>query len=146
MILRAPLLAAALLAGLAATALARPLTPAERRYEAYTGQVASCDDPAVLARIRARFAAKESEYWNSRLEIVAIDRVRQIGFRSWGADHIPRRYCTARAHMNDHRLRAVDYWVGESLGIIGWGFGVEWCVRGLDRNLAYSPGCKMARP
>ena len=31
-------------------------------------------------------------------------------------------------------------------GIIGWGYGVEWCVVGLDRNKAFSPRCKMAGP
>jgi hypothetical protein len=25
-------------------------------------------------------------------------------------------------------------------------WGVEWCVVGLDRNWAYNPACKMARP
>jgi hypothetical protein len=25
-------------------------------------------------------------------------------------------------------------------------WGVEWCVVGLDRNWAYNPRCKMARP
>jgi len=30
--------------------------------------------------------------------------------------------------------------------MIGQTYGVEWCVVGLDRNWAYSPSCKMARP
>jgi hypothetical protein len=25
-------------------------------------------------------------------------------------------------------------------------WGVEWCVVGLDRNMAYNPNCQMARP
>ncbi|MBV8473029.1 MAG: hypothetical protein JO107_13205, partial [Hyphomicrobiales bacterium] len=36
--------------------------------------------------------------------------------------------------------------IGENLGIIGWGYGVEWCVVGLDRNLAYAPECTSLRP
>jgi len=31
-------------------------------------------------------------------------------------------------------------------GMIGASWGVEWCVVGLDRNWAYNPRCKMARP
>ena len=31
-------------------------------------------------------------------------------------------------------------------GFAGFGQGVEWCVTGLDRNWAYNPGCKAARP
>lgn len=144
--IRSTVLSAALLAALAAGAAARPLTPAELRYEPYSGHVARCDDPRVLGRIQSRFAAKESEYWKSPAEIVAFERIRQTGLRSWGLDHIPRRYCSGRVLLNDGRRRGVDYWVGEDLGIIGWGFGVEWCVHGFDRNLAYAPHCKMARP
>ena len=30
--------------------------------------------------------------------------------------------------------------------MIGMFWGVEWCVVGLDRNWAYNPACKMAKP
>jgi hypothetical protein len=30
--------------------------------------------------------------------------------------------------------------------MIGASWGVEWCVVGLDRNWAYNPACRMARP
>ncbi len=29
--------------------------------------------------------------------------------------------------------------------LAGFGFGVEWCVVGLDRNGAYNPACRMAQ-
>jgi hypothetical protein len=125
---------------------ARPLIPAERRFDPYSGYLPSCDDPRVLSRIQDRFAQKESEYWNSALKIVDYDRVRETGYRSTGADYIPRRYCTARAIINDDKRREVVYWIGEDLGMIGWGFGVEWCVIGLDRNWAYGPACRAAQP
>ena len=38
------------------------------------------------------------------------------------------------------------YDIGEDLGMIGWGYGVEWCVVGLDRNHAYEPACGALRP
>jgi hypothetical protein len=44
------------------------------------------------------------------------------------------------------RRHAVYYWIGEDTGIIGATWGVRWCVVGLDRNWAYNPACKMARP
>jgi len=125
---------------------ARPLTPAESRYSRYSGMLPACDDPGVLSRIQSRFWNREAEYWNSGLEILGYDRVREIGFRSNGADYIPRRYCMARAYLNDQTARDVSYSVGEDLGFIGWGYGVEWCVSGLDRNYAFAPNCKMARP
>ena len=132
--------------GLAGAVEARPLTPAEQRYSRYSGALPACDDPTVLSRIQSRFSTRESGYWNSPLEIQGYDRVREIGWRSWGADHIPRRYCMARGYFNDMKLRQVSYWIGEDLGMIGWGYGVEWCVHGLDRNHAFAPDCKMARP
>lgn len=137
--------ACALLAA-AGAAQARPLTPAESRDSRYLGALPACDDPGVLSRIQNRFWSREAEYWGSGLAIVGYDRVREIGYRSNGADYIPRRYCTARVFLNDQLTRQVSYSIGEDLGIIGWGYGVEWCVSGLDRHFAYAPNCKMARP
>ena len=48
--------------------------------------------------------------------------------------------------MNDQKTRAVSYWIGEGFGIIGTGWGVEWCVVGLDHNYADALNCKQARP
>ncbi len=137
---------------LALFALAAPasaagiIVPAEQRYHPFAGDLPACGDPAVLERISTRFEQKESEYWRSKLQIGGYDRIRQISLRGNGLAYIPRRYCTARVVMNDHRRRSVVYAIGEDLGIIGWGFGVEWCVVGLDRNLAYAPGCSAVRP
>ena len=40
----------------------------------------------------------------------------------------------------------VHYSISETGGWLGVGWGVEWCVVGLDRNWAYNPSCRMARP
>ena len=136
------------LVGLSLTgaALARPVVPAEKRYLDYSGELPPCDDPGVLSRISTRFEQKESEYWNSSLQIQTYDHVQAIGVRPWGLDHIPRTFCMARAYLNDRTVHEVSYSIAEDLGIIGFGYGVEWCVGGLDRNYAYAPDCKMARP
>ena len=122
------------------------VVPAEQRYAGYSGQLPACEDPWVLSRISDRFAQKESEYWASSLQIAGYDRVREFGMRANGLDYIPRRYCLARATLNDRREHTVIYDIEENLGIIGWGYGVEWCVVGLDRNLAFAPGCQSLRP
>ena len=140
------LVAFALALGAAGTATARPVVPAEQRFESYSGELPPCDDPGVLARITDRFGQTEGEYWNSSLQIQAYDRIQSIGIRPWGLDHTPRTFCVARAHFNNNSIREVSYSIAEDLGIIGFGYGVEWCVGGLDRNLAYAPDCKMARP
>ena len=122
------------------------VVPAEERYAPYTGNLPLCGDAGVINDISRRFSQKESTYWHSTLEIVGYDRFRQLGLRANGADYIPRRYCIARAHLNDGKYRAVVYAVGEKTGWLGYVDGVEWCVVGLDRNFAYQPSCAAVRP
>ena len=115
----------------------------------YQAVVPFCEDPAVLGKIMARFAEKERLFWQSDLQIVGFDRIHETAFRPWarGApDTIPRRYCSGQALVSDTRKRQLYYWIGEDTGWIGATWGVEWCVVGLDRNWAYNPGCRMARP
>jgi hypothetical protein len=50
------------------------------------------------------------------------------------------------AHVSDGKKHTVNYVIGEDTAQIGWSWGVEFCVVGLDRNWAYNPSCKMARP
>jgi hypothetical protein len=110
----------------------------------YDGVVPACD--AALDEIASRFALKEGRFWNSRLQILDFEKVREIAFSPWAAGTIPRRYCSAVATISDGRKHRVNYWIGEDTGMIGASWGVEWCVVGLDRNWAYNPACKMARP
>jgi hypothetical protein len=110
----------------------------------YDGDLPACD--AALEKIATHFATKESRFWNSNLQIVGFERVRQTAFRPWAADTIPRRYCTATAMVSDGHKHRVDYSIIEDASEVGASWGVEWCVVGLDRNWAYNPACKMARP
>lgn len=110
----------------------------------YHGALPACD--AALDTIASRFAEKEARYWNSPLQILGFERVRQTAYSPWARGTIPRRFCRATVLVSDGRKHAVYYWIGEDTGMIGAGWGVEWCVAGLDRNWAYNPRCKMARP
>jgi hypothetical protein len=110
----------------------------------YDGVLPPCE--AALGTISSQFAQKEGQFWNSDLHILGFERVRQTAFRPWASGTIPRRFCRATALVSDGRRRQVSYWIGEDTGTIGATWGVEWCVAGLDRNWAYAPGCKMARP
>jgi len=112
----------------------------------YDGQLPACDDASALGKISGRFAQKESTFWVSDLAITGFDKVREIAFRPWGHDVIPRRYCSARVALSNGRASMVYYSIAEDQGLIGATWGVEWCVDGYDRNLAYAPNCKMARP
>jgi len=110
----------------------------------YDGELPPCE--AALGRIQHEFATKERRFWNSELEILDFARVHEIAFRPWASETIPRRFCGAIATTSDSRQRSVYYSIGEDLGFVGFSWGVEWCVVGLDRNWAFNPGCKMARP
>jgi hypothetical protein len=112
----------------------------------YEVEVPLCEDVRVLNRIQSRFAQKERDYWNSQLAIVGWEHVREKALMPWHYAAIPRRFCTGKVVINDGTIRRINYWVGEDTGIIGASWGVEWCVLGLDRNMAYAPACKEAGP
>jgi hypothetical protein len=112
----------------------------------FDGQLPTCDSSAALNRIAARFSEKEGRYWQSDLTIAAFQDVRETAFRSWAPNAIPRRFCSALALVTDGVKRPIHYSIGEDSGMAGQVWGVEWCVEGLDRNWAYNPRCKMARP
>jgi hypothetical protein len=112
----------------------------------YDGVLPVCQSQAVLDAVAERFATKEGRFWNSPLQIVAFDQVRETAYRPWANDTIPRRFCRGAAMVSDGIARRVYYSIVEDGGMIGSGWGVEWCVDGLDRNMAYNPHCKMAGP
>jgi len=153
--LRTPFLAVLLSLGMLA-ALPAPASAAgwlERNIwlsgQNYDNQVPPCQ--AGLGDIASAFADKESHFWNSPLQIVNFSGVRQIAHNAWVRGTIPRRYCQAVAYVSAGegapvRRHRVYYWIGEDTGFIGATWGVRWCVVGLDRNWAYNPACKMARP
>ncbi len=129
-------------------------TPAEERWAPFSSDLPKCDDASVLSTITGRFSQTETTYWGGDNAIVGIDRVRDIGFRANGLSYIPRRYCIALASVVDPRLppplnpkaHTIIYDVVQAGGIIGWTWGVEWCVVGFDREHAYSPDCSVLRP
>ena len=124
------------------------ISPAEEQVFPYDADIPGCQDTGVLERVSKQFAEKEAKFWNSSMTIVAYDRIERTAWRPYGVDYIPRRFCSAVATTSDGVRRKVDYSVRESLGIIGATWGVDFCVHGLDRNLAYnySTACRMARP
>ena len=144
--MRAILVLAALLCFGATVGAQQFIIPAEKRFSPYYGNLPACDNTWVTGRINDRFQQTQTSYWNSTLTIAGYDRFKEIGFRANGVSYIPRRYCIARVMMSDQKERTIIYEIQEDTGIIGWGWGVQWCVVGLDRNSAYSPACSVLRP
>lgn len=110
----------------------------------YDGDMRGCAE--ALGTISQQFAEKESKFWNSALEITGYADVHQVAFRAWASNSIPRRFCTASAMLTDGRARQVHYSIIEDGGFAGFDSGVEWCVVGLDRNWAFNPSCRAAKP
>jgi hypothetical protein len=142
----------AVLAGLSVAAAASPAAaeermPTERWTHPYSGTgVPPCEAPEVASKIISRFSETDSLYWRTGLQIARFDAVKTTDFRPWGLDFIPRRFCRGVVTMSDGVRRDISYVLAEDTGMIGWGWGVRFCINGLDPSLAYAPACKMAQP
>jgi hypothetical protein len=112
----------------------------------YYRDMPACDFPPALDRIIGNFRSKEIRFWSSELQIVGIENIRETAVLPWAAQSIPRRFCSGTALINDGVRHAIYYSIGEDVGMIGMDFGVNFCVVGLDRNWAYGPACRAARP
>jgi hypothetical protein len=128
----------------------------------YDRNVPACDYPAALDRIIANFHTKEIRFWNSELRIVGIENIQETAWLPWAAQSIPRRYCQGTAVINDGTRHPLYYAIAEDTGMIGMDWGVNFCVDGsepnqsrtvdtrpsasLDRNWAYNPDCRSAKP
>jgi hypothetical protein len=112
----------------------------------YDRVIPTCDNSQALDRIIANFRTKEYRFWNSELRIIGIEDIRESAELPWGAQSIPRRFCSGTALINDGARHPIYYSIAESTGMIGMDWGVNFCVTGLDRDWAYNPGCRSAKP
>ena len=112
----------------------------------YDRVMPGCDYPPALDRIIGNFHTNEARFWNSKLEIVGIENIRETAVLPWAAQSIPRRFCSGTAVINDGVRRRIYYSIAEDTGMIGLDWGINFCVAGLDRNWAYGPACRAARP
>jgi hypothetical protein len=112
----------------------------------YDRQMPACDYPRALDRIIGDFRTKEIRFWNSALQIVGIENIRETAVMPWAAQSIPRRFCSGVAVISDGVRHPIYYSIGEDTGLIGMDYGINFCVVGLDRNWAYGPACRAAKP
>jgi hypothetical protein len=112
----------------------------------YSRDMPPCDYPPALHEIMDKFQTKEARFWNSDLKIVGIEDMRETAYLPWAAQSIPRRFCRATALINDNTRHPIYYSIASGTGMIGMGWGTNFCVVGLDRNWAYNPACRAAKP
>ncbi len=119
---------------------------AEARQYPYDAQIPQCNDGAVTGLIANRFADRETHFWFNTLAITEISNIKETGFRPNGSDLIPRRYCMASVILSDAKKDHLSYMIEEDAGIVGFSYGVEWCLSGHNRNYAYDGACRAAKP
>lgn len=112
----------------------------------YRRVVPACDYPGALDRIIANFRTKEFRFWNSEMRIVGFENIHELDFLPWAAQSIPRRFCSGIAVINDGGRHTIYYSIAEDTGMIGMDWGINFCVAGIDRDWAYNPSCRAARP
>ena len=111
----------------------------------YDRDIPSCDSRPALDWIKTDFKTKEARFWNSALGIVDIEDIRETAALSWAAQSIPRRFCAGTAVISDGVRHPIYYSIVEATGAIGWTWGIDFCVVGLDRDFAYGPACRAAK-
>ncbi|GGF53654.1 hypothetical protein GCM10007301_11390 [Azorhizobium oxalatiphilum] len=139
---------------LLATSIAAPAHAAnflEKNFwlpnDKFSGNVPACTEPLALGTISNHFAETERLYWQNGVNIANYYNVREIANQPWGEGFVPRRYCTAAITLtNETKPRTIYYSIIEEAGFMSTSWGVEWCIEGYDREFAYAPNCKMARP
>ena len=106
----------------------------------------ACDDPKVLKQIHARFDQTEAAYWHTGIRMAMITHVRQTAFQDWQPLIIARRYCSAMAYLTNGARYELVYWLRSEQGFAGTDWGMQYCLVGRDRDMAYAPYCRMLRP
>jgi len=112
----------------------------------YARVMPACDYRPALDQIITDFRTKESRFWKSELRIVGIENIHETAVLPWAAQSIPRRFCSGTALINDGVRHPLYYSIAEDTGLIGFGWGINFCVAGLDRDSSYNPACRSAQP
>jgi hypothetical protein len=81
----------------------------------YDRQMPACDTPAALNRIIGNFRTKEIRFWNSNLQIVGIEHIRETTVMPWAAQSIPQRFCSGVALINDSVRHPIYYSISGSI-------------------------------
>lgn len=106
----------------------------------------ACDAPAVTEKLIGRFNETQLEYWPVPLRMAAVVHAREVTTRQWEPTIIATRFCNATAYFDDGTRRELVYWLRSEQGFAGVGWGMQYCVRGVDQHMAYAPACRMLRP
>lgn len=105
----------------------------------------TCDEPRVLKTIVKKFNWAESHTWQRGFQLDAIERVREGTVIANENTLIPRRYCRGHALLSNGKHPTVYYLIEGGQGFAGTGYGVTFCVGGLDPWRTNDGSCRILR-
>lgn len=108
-------------------------------------RVPLCADAGLAGRVVDRFNEVERTYWNGQNTMVALAGMVQNGFHPARDDKVARRWCRGTALFADGVRRPIVLELSADTGFVGIGYGLSYCVQGLDRHFAYAPSCRVLR-
>ena len=105
--------------------------------------IPACSSSRVVAKIVSRFNQTERLYWSHRgLKMVELSRVHHHRGKGYLDSPLHRHRCHATAEFSDGRKRKINFLIEQHAGFAGVGWGVEYCVTGLDPWHYYDGYCR----
>ena len=104
-----------------------------------------CSEPKVLTKIIRRFEKADRKLWYAGIVITSINKIAERAYNVYTDSLINRRYCRGRALMSSGKYRQVHYVIEQGMGLAGFGWGVEYCLKGSDGWHAYDGWCRVLR-
>lgn len=80
------------------------------------------------------------------LEVTALDHVHEVTDRRFNPSPLVRRYCRARATLENGKHTTAHFFIEEDSGFVGISWSVSVCLDGYDPWRVYDGRCRVARP
>lgn len=104
-----------------------------------------CADPGLAGRVVNQFNDVERTYWNGQHTLVSLAGMFENGFHPARDDKVARRWCRGIALFADGAQRQIVLELSADTGFVGIGYGLAYCIQGLDRHWTYAPNCRVLR-
>ncbi len=108
-------------------------------------QLPQCSSDRVLQQIVSRFNRAENTQWYNGVHMGNIANTHERAYNIYPDSTIDRRYCRGSARMSNGKTRRVHFVIEQGMGLAGFGWGVEYCLKGSDRWHAYGGWCRVLR-
>lgn len=104
-----------------------------------------CSEMKVLDNIVQRFNKADASLWHNEIALVSISGAYERDVNIAIQSSINRRYCRGKAWMSNGKSRTLHFVIEQGMGLAGFKWGVEYCLKGSDRWRAYNGGCRVLR-